>query len=752
MKPLTASHLGPYEFLAGPLAALLPDGISDYTCSQLGDMLAGGGTSPWGDGYDGLTSTSCGETVVAAANPLAFGSFCGPVEDGVSEGYGWADAGLGSFETLLKQVVSVCYNSCQNFDCGTIPLAGFGSAGDLRCAKSACEGENTLLSDDGATCTVGGNLGDTLNAALAGSAALDCAAVEALPESDRNDVCKGLIGCASGNLVPPRDCAICPLTYASHDDFPDAYSCGTSCLNGANGMECQNAGTPTGNYQDASDLSNCGCECAAGFFGDNCESVSGCVDDNNFVDSWNTGCANYYNLLPGASKDHDDDPTTPKVPIVNGDIGGECADYAVNGVTACTACCVCGGGTQDEHYQTDTSEGSIAAICVAAGQGPNVQGARRRLLSNWAKRQRQPIAPAKLSKAPAKLRKGPVRSRFITERVINLRNSYNAHGVLKKSKLGRPVYRSAPYYDAPYTLDGSTVTSSDASYNLEFELCHATQHVNINNALNGVVEPILGTGGFNADLVFAAESGNSGADEYTASDADGSSFGALLLQSALELSNNQVAVHSRTSAECTTGDLATVYSLAARYTHLSKCVAPQFEDVVENARTGNNFQCAKILKLNGNLAGDSLSLLTPERIYGRDESTKDSVLFAFDDAVKYFKNPGDSTATLNRIDELCGGAGSETIVPNKRADAPTASEIAQRSGNAGSFPLSTKCVSEFNNALYDIAQYLDASQTSLVKVDYTSGVANEPSNTAGALPEYAQIEYSTVFYDTHIAP
>ena len=56
-------------------------------------------------------------------------------------------------------------------------------------------------------------------------------------------------------------------------------------------------------------------------------------------------------------------------------------------------------------------------------------------------------------------------------------------------------------------------------YNLEYELCHATQHVKINAALNAIIEPVLGSGGFNTALEFAAETANSGADSYVAGDA-----------------------------------------------------------------------------------------------------------------------------------------------------------------------------------------------------------------------------------------
>ena len=95
--------------------------------------------------------------------------------------------------------------------------------------------------------------------------------------------------------------------------------------------------------------------------------------------------------------------------------------------------------------------------------------------------------------------------------------------------MGRPTDRtSTAYYDtAAAPADGSAsgagnifnYGTSDDSYTLEYELCHASQHVNINAALNAVIEPVLGTNGFNAALVFAAESGNSGADSYVAGDA-----------------------------------------------------------------------------------------------------------------------------------------------------------------------------------------------------------------------------------------
>ena len=797
VKPLTAAHLGNYYSLAAGLEALLPAGLSDFTCSQLGAMLAGAGTSPWASA-SGLNAYSCAGTVGGANAPTAtaeqilagasmggFGGYCSAVEGA---------AGAGSFGGLLKQVVSTCYASCQNWDCGTItnavnPLTG--AVVDLRCELKTCDGDNTLVAVDGGTCTVGGSLGDALNAASAGSATLDCAGVAALTASDRNDVCKSLVQCASGDLVPPRDCAVCVTEFGLASDFPSAYSCNKeTCTTAADGNVCQNGGVVNGEYADPSNLSGCGCTCAAGFYGDNCELAGGCTNMAGWVDTYNDGC-DYYEDLKTTNWEWN--PST-QASVANGvtywtneEIGDECSSYADEfGVSACSACCVCGGGANTGGYDSYTNGASAVAASgldtpVSGGEfchlGPrdadgnvnedldedgdidsddiwvsltpsdNQPSRRRRLLSNWAK-QKRPLGKAFI---PESKMAAP---RTLKKQRSALRKSYNAYGGLK---LGRPDSRTSAYYDtAAAPTDGSAsgaanifdYGTSDESYNLEYELCHATQHVNINAALNAVIEPVLGTNGFNAALEFAAESGNSGADSYVAGDASSSqSFSSMLLQSALELSNNQIAVYSRTSAACTSGDLAIVHGLAARYSHIAKCVAPEFEQVIENARNGNVFQCSKILQLNGALSGKSLSELTPNKVNTEfTDANQNSVLFAFEGAVEYFRTPGTSSATHNRVDALCGSG----TVPNKRSDAPTASEITGRSGNSASFPLSTKCVSEFNNALYDIAKYLDASQTTLVKVDYSGGFPTGANTAASDLPEYAQVGYSSTFANTHI--
>ena len=653
VKPLAAQHLGNYAGLADGLAAMLPVAIVDATCSDLGALLAGSGTSPWAS-PSGLNAYSCAATVGGANAPTAtaeqiangasmggFGGYCSAVEA--------ATLAPGSFGGLLRQIVSVCYATCQNWDCGTIPYAldatttGPGVV-DLRCELKTCDGDNTLVSLDGGTCTVGGNLAARLNAASAGSATLDCAGVEALDASDKNNVCKSIIGCDSGGLLPARDCAVCVNTYGLDADFPSAYSCNKeTCTTAADGNVCQNGGVVNGEYADPSNLSGCGCTCATGFYGANCELTAGCTNTVGWLDSYGDDCG-YYEALNGYAWS-------------NYNIGEECSLYVSSAdVSACSACCICGGGVNDGGYDSFTNgagdirtaeDGTTSAVsggeeCHAnnLGPGPSTSG-RRRLLSNWAKQQK-PLGKSFIQRTTKAM------PTTLKKQRSALRKSYNAYGGLK---LGRPTDRtSTAYYDtAAAPADGSAsgagnifnYGTSDESYTLEYELCHASQHVNINAALNAIIEPVLGTNGFNAALVFAAESGNSGADSYVAGDASSSqSFGSMLLQSALELSNNQIAVYSRTSAACTSGDLAIVHGLAARYSHIAKCVAPEFEQVIENARTGNDFQCAEILKLNGQLSGKSLSDLTPKKVKEFSDANQNSVLFAFDAAVEYFRTPG----------------------------------------------------------------------------------------------------------------